>query len=72
VSELAKWQIKVIDGQVPEWLKKANPRNPDRFWQDIGPAYRRMIESWYVKTHVLSGEDKADFLSNCLDDRTVG
>jgi len=69
VSELARWMIRVIDGKVPNWRK---PHPLDKFWDEIGPRYRRMIESWYVKTHVLAGDARADFLANCLDDRLAG
>jgi hypothetical protein len=72
VGVLAKWQIAVIDGERPEWVNKQSPRHLDQFWNDIGAAYRRLIESWYVKTHVLAKEDRLDFFANCLDDRTVG
>lgn len=72
VSELAKQMIKLIDGKKPEWVRRAARNYPDVFWNDIGGDYRRMIESWYVKTHVLAGEDRARFLADCMAVRTKG
>jgi hypothetical protein len=70
--ELAKATIVVIDGQLPEWVKKGTPTSPDQFWEDIGPKFRQFIVAWYSKTHVMGKEERAGFLASCLDDRIMG
>ena len=53
-------------------MRPGQRTSPQQFWNDIGPKYRGIIRAWFVKTHVMSKEDRASFLSSSLDDRIVG
>jgi hypothetical protein len=69
--ECAKHTIAVIDGRKPDWARPKGTGGLDGFWEHIGPKYRQMITSWYVKTHVLSQAERESFLLSSLDDRTM-
>jgi hypothetical protein len=69
--ECAKHTIAVIDGRKPEWARPKSAGGLDGFWEHIGPKYRQMITSWYVKMHVLTQAERESFLLSSLDDRTM-
>ena len=65
VTEMAKRTIRAIDGVRADWSGKQGPGNVDRFWDEVGPKYRPLVINAYMKTHVLSREETADFFLEC-------
>lgn len=74
VTELAKQTVRVIDGNRADWTKtpgQTHVYDVDKFWNEIGARCRNLVTNYYAKMHILSREDQADFLENCLFVRTL-
>lgn len=72
-NEMAKQMIRAVDGVKVDWsAKEGAPGNLDDFWKEIGPKCRAMVVRYYNRTHMMSPEETADFLSNCVAVRTAG
>ncbi len=72
LAELTKQMVRAIDGEKVTW--SGNPQDGaivDRFWEDIGPRCRQMLQTYYLKTHSFSQEDQAEFFLHCLVSRTA-
>jgi len=71
LTEMSKGIIRAMGSpDVPlvmaDWTGKLGPGNVDRFWNDIGPKCRVLIQNFYLRTHSLSQEELADFFQNCM------
>lgn len=62
IAEMSKQMIRVIDGERADW----GNGSVDRFWNDIGPKCRLLIQNYYMKTHSLDVVETADFFANCM------
>ncbi len=71
LGEMAKQMIRSIDGVKADWTGKVGPGNVERFWNDIGAKCRGLVANYYLKTHALAPEERADFFMNCLVVRNV-
>lgn len=67
-DEMAKQMIRAIDGKA---LPPGNLAVPSLFWDEIGPKYRGMMVSWYLKTHHFSDEDRLRFFGSCVATRSA-
>ena len=70
-EELARQMIRAVDGRP---VVTGNPLHPDsieRFWQDIGPRCRSMMQRLYSMLHHLGEREATDFFASCLAVRTA-
>lgn len=70
--ELAKETIRSINGHKADWSGRPGPGNVQAWWENVGSKVRRIVQTYYMKTHQLSGEEIADFFSNCVAVRSAG
>jgi len=70
LMELAKQQIRAIDGKVIDHTGRTRDANIDVWWNAIGHKCRSLIYSHFVRAHNLSTEERLDFLANCVAVRT--
>lgn len=66
LKELSKGSIRAVDGLKVNLAQPTSPAYVGTFWNEIGPKCRAVIQSIYLKQSTLTGEDLADFLSNCI------
>jgi len=74
LTELTKQTIRVIDGNRADWTKTPGQQNVydvDKFWNEVGGKCRTALTNYYAKMHMLTREEQADFLQNCLFVRTM-
>jgi hypothetical protein len=72
VAEMAKQQIRAIDGERADWSGAPGPHNVSQFWSEIGGKCRYLLKGHYLKTHTMSTEETVDFFDNCVASRSVG
>jgi len=66
IAELTKQTVRGIDGKRTDWSQRDPSASPERFWDEIGPKGRMMLQNYYMKTHSLTQEDQLDFFENCI------
>lgn len=71
VLELARQMIRANDGVLVDWSRSKKEGNPDIFWREIGYKCRQEIASIFLKTHVLSEEQRSIFFAHCVRALTV-
>lgn len=71
-AELSKQMVRCIDGNKSDWTGQPGPGRVDSWWEEIGAKCRQLIQSYYIKTHTLTEEEKKDFFDNCIAVRTAG
>lgn len=77
IDEMGKQMIRCADGKkislAPDGaVAEEGSISLSTFWSEIGGKYRSQIKSIYLKTHVMSTEENADFFLRCVAPRTVG
>lgn len=71
IGEMAKQMIRAVDGTNADWSSgKFSVGSVEQFWNDIGARCRQQVQSYFLKTHALDDEERADFFLNCLAVRT--
>lgn len=66
LDELAKATIRLIDGARADRTGGSGKGAVHIFWAELGTKCRQMITSYYVKTHTLNADERADFFANCF------
>ncbi len=66
--------IRAIDGMKSDWTGRPAAGvsySVAKFYDEIGAKCRSMLENYYLKSHVLSADEQADFFLNCLAVRSA-
>lgn len=65
--EFAKQQVRVVDGHWAEYGQPMRaPDGIDRWWNEIGYKCRSLIMNHWGKQHMLTANEKIDFLASCI------
>ena len=70
LSEMAKRQIRALDGHAADWTGRNAAGAVDPWWNEIGYRCRQLIQSFFLKTHTLETKERIDFFANCIEVRT--
>ena len=65
-AEQVKGTIRAVDGYKADWTGRNSPGSIDVFWREIGMKCRGMLDSLFVKMHVLGPQEQADFFESCV------
>lgn len=66
MSEMAKQTVRAVDGNLVDWTGADREASLDRWWEEIGPKCRSLIQRHYTMTHNVKPEEAADFFENCI------
>lgn len=74
LPEQSMQMIRSIDGLIPDWSgrpEQGKAYSVTKFFDEIGPKYRQMVENIYIKQHGFTEEERLDFFLHCLVIRTA-
>lgn len=67
MMELSKACIRVVDGHWSDWTgDQSKPGSVQRFVDQIGRRCAREITNWYLRAHVLTGDQRELFFEECV------
>lgn len=66
--EMTKQIVRAIDGQPVNWT--GDPSAPgidvDRFWHEIGPKGRNLLDRLFVQLNMMNEDELVDFFEHCI------
>lgn len=67
-QEMAKQMIRAVDGVPVNWTgdPSAPGADPDRFWHEIGPKGRNLLQRIFTQLHAMNEDELVDFFEQCI------
>jgi hypothetical protein len=72
--EMAKQMIRGIDGEPVNWTGDPNApgADVDRFWHEIGPKGRNLLQRVFTQLHAMNEDELVDFFEHCISVVSTG